>query len=280
MTSNYFDLHQVADGVYAAIVKLGTGAWGNAGIVDLGDKTAVFDTFATPEAARDLQHVAEAVTGRPVSLVINSHRHIDHVGGNQVFARATLIATATTRDLIAARMPGFLQYGREHPEVAGRMLADVQKETDPLRHREAMNTCGEFVAITRALPEFPATLPTVTYQDRLTLHGPKRSALLFAGDLVQVGFHPSTGEGSVADWKGSILDQLAALDPAHVVPGHGPVGDGSRIRTFQSYFNTLTDLAKSGRPLEEIAIPEPFRTWECPSVFTNGLKLLIQQSPK
>jgi len=87
VSSRYFHLERVADGIYAAVVKPGTGAWGNAGIVDLGDKTVVFDTFATPQAARDLKVMAEQLTGRAVEVVVNSHRHIDHVGGKSGIRR-------------------------------------------------------------------------------------------------------------------------------------------------------------------------------------------------
>ena len=53
MEGNYFRLEEVANGVYAAVVTPGVGAMGNAGIVDLGDRTLVFDTFLTRAAARD-----------------------------------------------------------------------------------------------------------------------------------------------------------------------------------------------------------------------------------
>ncbi|MGZ4123740.1 MAG: MBL fold metallo-hydrolase, partial [Tumebacillaceae bacterium] len=75
--SEYFTLQQVADGVYAAISKEGTGSWANAGIIDLGDQTLIFDTFATPKAAEDLRKAAELLTGRSTCIVINSHDHID-----------------------------------------------------------------------------------------------------------------------------------------------------------------------------------------------------------
>ena len=48
-----FRLEQVADGAWAAISASDL-AIGNAGIVDLGGETLVFDTFWTPAAAREL----------------------------------------------------------------------------------------------------------------------------------------------------------------------------------------------------------------------------------
>ena len=66
-TSSRFHLERIGEGVWAAIVERGTGAWGNAGIVALGNGTLVFDTFLTPAAARDLRAAAELLTGQPVT---------------------------------------------------------------------------------------------------------------------------------------------------------------------------------------------------------------------
>ena len=62
--SDHFELVQVAEGVHAAIARPGGAAFSNAGIVDLGDLTLVFDTFETPVAARDLKAAGESLTGR------------------------------------------------------------------------------------------------------------------------------------------------------------------------------------------------------------------------
>src|SRR6476620_3443336 len=75
-TIQNFTIQQLAPGVWAAIQNDQFGkAICNAGIVDLGDKTLVFDPFMTPEAARELRSTAENLTGRPVSIVIDSHYH-------------------------------------------------------------------------------------------------------------------------------------------------------------------------------------------------------------
>jgi cyclase len=46
--SRHFTLEPLADGVWAAIHRVGGWAVGNAGIVDLGDATLLFDAFLTP----------------------------------------------------------------------------------------------------------------------------------------------------------------------------------------------------------------------------------------
>src|ERR1044071_3888827 len=73
----HFRLDQVADDAWAAVSVPDTGSVANAGIVRSGDTTIVFDTFVTPQAARDLRAEAEAIA--PIARVVNSHWHDDHV---------------------------------------------------------------------------------------------------------------------------------------------------------------------------------------------------------
>src|SRR5215469_11776668 len=101
--SPYFTLHKVAEGAYAAISVSGTGALGNAGIVDLGDAALIFDTCLTVQAARDLHSAAQQLVGQPVKYVVNSHYNADHVNGNQGFIDAMVISTEGTRALMATR---------------------------------------------------------------------------------------------------------------------------------------------------------------------------------
>lgn len=95
--SRHFNLEKVSEGIYAAIAKDDGGAFGNAGFIDLGDKTIIFDTFNTQQAAEDLRNIAVNITNKPVSWVINSHFHSDHTRGNQVFKDCHIISSQTTQ---------------------------------------------------------------------------------------------------------------------------------------------------------------------------------------
>src|SRR5438270_10832420 len=81
--SKHFRINELAEGVYAAISTNEGSAVGNAGIVDLGDQTLVFDTFMTPMAAQDLRAAAESLTGNSIAYAFNSHWHNDHIPANQ-----------------------------------------------------------------------------------------------------------------------------------------------------------------------------------------------------
>lgn len=66
--SPHFSLVELNEGVYAALHAPGGWAQSNAGIVDLGDRTLVYDAFLSPLATRDLLAAAQALTGRPASF--------------------------------------------------------------------------------------------------------------------------------------------------------------------------------------------------------------------
>jgi len=61
----HYRLEQVADGAWAAVAASDFAA-ANAGIVDLGGETLVFDTFWSPFAAHALVHEVERLGLGPV----------------------------------------------------------------------------------------------------------------------------------------------------------------------------------------------------------------------
>ena len=87
-----FSIKQLAPGVWAALQNdKGGHAISNAGIIDLGNKTLVFDAFINPDAAIELRQVAEQLTKHKVSFVVNSHFHDDHIRGTEAFVPGALV---------------------------------------------------------------------------------------------------------------------------------------------------------------------------------------------
>lgn len=132
--SEHFDLIEVAAGAYAAIGTEGGGAYSNAGIVDLGDQTLIFDTFQTIQAAQDLQAAAEHLTGRRAAAVIISHAHGDHWMGNQVFAdHAPIITTQEIHEQMSAIAENIKQIQADPSELKAMIQQNevqLQAETD------------------------------------------------------------------------------------------------------------------------------------------------------
>lgn len=85
-----FAFEEVAPGVWAALRREPAGMGFDANSVFLVNEAdvVVVDTNVTPESARASLAALRRVTDKPVSVVINTHWHEDHVLGNQVYRDA------------------------------------------------------------------------------------------------------------------------------------------------------------------------------------------------
>jgi len=202
-TSEHFQLERLADGVYAAIDIEGQAAHSNAGIVDLGDRTLIFDAFLTPTAAEDLRAAAEHLTGRAATTVVNSHAHTDHCLGNQVFARMSsiraqmssirarmssirahtaIISTHRTRETIATEVANFVNQIRANPTELEQQIAATQerleKESDAHRRAALEISIGTMEHLLKSLPTLTLCVPNQTFDGKLVFHGTRRRAEL------------------------------------------------------------------------------------------------------
>jgi len=307
-SSKHFRLEQLAGGVYAAIHINGGAAIGNAGIIDLGDRTLVYDSLFTPQAAADLLTAAEVLTGRAVDAVINSHYHNDHIWGNQVFdAHTDILSTAETRRLILATgghddYPSFRANARSSLESTRAQFEATQDESE---RRQLALWIDYHRGFLEAEPTLQVRAPNVTFGRCLALHGTDRSAELiafdrghtksdvvlwlpeeriaFMSDLLFIGHHPWLGCGD-PDRLLDILDQVSALAPQILVPGHGPVGKPDSLEQIKQYVTTLDGLARDmvqdGQPEDEIehwAVPEPFQDWLFAAFAASNMRFLYQR---
>jgi glyoxylase-like metal-dependent hydrolase (beta-lactamase superfamily II) len=306
--SKHFQLQQLADGVYACLHADGGAAIGNAGIVDLGDRTLVYDTFFTPQAAEDLRAAAEALTGRPVDTAINSHYHNDHIWGNQVFSADTdILSTVETHRLIVATR------GHDDYETflanAEKSLASTQAQfeatEDEGKRRQLTFWLDYHKSLVEAKPTLQVRPPNLCFTQRMAFHGTDRSAELiafdgghsasdavlwlpqeriaFLSDLLFIGCHPWVGAGD-PEKLSHILDRVSDLGPQILVPGHGPVGTPDDLELMQQYVSTLDELVhkriQDGEPESEIdgmAIPAPFEDWLFAAFYPLNMRFLYQR---
>jgi glyoxylase-like metal-dependent hydrolase (beta-lactamase superfamily II) len=82
------------------------GGGGNALALMHDDGVVLIDT-KLPGRGREIQEAIEAATDRPVTTIVNTHAHLDHVGGNPEFSGATTIVAHEKAAAAMARLPLF-----------------------------------------------------------------------------------------------------------------------------------------------------------------------------
>jgi glyoxylase-like metal-dependent hydrolase (beta-lactamase superfamily II) len=246
-----FTLRKVGEGVWAAIASDTGKAFGNAGFVVGGNGVAVIDTFQDPEAAKELLGEIRKITKLPIRFVVNTHYHIDHVNGNDVFSGAGAIIVA-------------------HRNVRAWMRSENLKFwPDPIP--------AETKARVQSL-----TLPDLVYDDRIDLYlGTRRieirsypghtggdsvvfvpdAHVAFCGDLLWKDHFPNLIDATTASWIGT-LATLQSHDSSTFVPGHGEVATAGDVSTFRQYLADLRAAVgraqadgKSGNALVEAVLP-------------------------
>jgi len=265
--SKNFFIQQLAPGVWAAIQNDNGGhAISNAGIVDLGNKTLVFDAFINPDAANELKQTAEQLTQHPVSFLINSHYHDDHIRGNQAFVPgASIISTEWTKNEIQKAEPEEQAWARKNIGASLEKAKQKLNSATGDEKKEAIMWVGYYEAISQSLPKLKTTLPGITFKDSMWIYGSKRSVLLiecgnghtasdavmilpkegiaFMGDILFVGRHPWFGDGNPESLKKHLEKFYADSSLKQFVPGHGPPAGKEALQALIQYISLLQQLA-------------------------------------
>jgi len=239
----------------------------NALIIVNDNDVVLVDSHVTPAKARDLIRAIQAITDKPISALINSHHHWDHAHGNQEFLGIPIIGHEFAHDRMADAP---LQEETYRNGIAGnaatlaRLETSIAEAEDPQRRQELEDYLQLFKAHVQDFDEITPTPPTVTFNDRMTLHRGNREIqilflgrahtggdalvyfprekVIFTGDVAFAG--PSyLGDGFVDEWP-QTLEKMKALDFDVFVPGHGnPVTDLSRIDVVQDFYRDLWSKA-------------------------------------
>src|SRR5438093_457911 len=99
-----FEIHKVADGVWAAVAAPAFKVNCNTAIIENSDGVMVVDTHSKPSAARVIVDKLRDITKKPVRYVVNTHFHWDHWHGNEVYPAAYPDAEIVTNQITREAM--------------------------------------------------------------------------------------------------------------------------------------------------------------------------------
>jgi len=291
--SKHFLLKRITDGVFAALSSHRSGATSNAGIIDLGEQTLVFDTFETPLAAEDLRVASKELTGRHPTWVVNSHAHPDHWFGNQVFPDETTIITTRKSMNFMLELLQEVDEEKDDPSELENYLK-IQKdrlieESNPRALAVIESSVARWGYYLESLPNLQLRLPDQTFDGNIVFHGSQRTVELndvgpahtggdcyltipsekiaFLGDLGFFQEQPYMPDSDPICWL-SIIEELDESPIEKFIPGHGPMGTKKDLDIMGVYIRMLeklvTDAINQGESVDYVLnqpLSEPFRTW-------------------
>ncbi|MEJ5255829.1 MAG: MBL fold metallo-hydrolase [Acidimicrobiales bacterium] len=235
------ELVEVAPRVYACLQPDEGLGYSNSGFVDRGGGLVV-DTFWDLPRTRRLLAIYGTVADRPPRRLVNTHHNGDHYWGNQLFAELgteiighRLCAAYLTRE---AGPAAFVELCEADDETLGPM-AGLARALRRFDFRGIRITPPQIVIDGDTELDLDGTVARLLYvgpahtAGDVVVHLPDEG-VLFTGDILFNRCTPIGWEGTFAGWVDA-LDRLVALEPAVVVPGHGPLGDVGSLRAQREY---------------------------------------------
>jgi glyoxylase-like metal-dependent hydrolase (beta-lactamase superfamily II) len=232
------ELQEIATDVYACLQEergLGTS---NSGLVNRAGGLVVDTFWDLPHTREMIETYARVWPGR-ARRVVNTHHNGDHCWGNQLFPEAEIIGHRLCAASFGKERPEFMQALRnagasEDPMLRGmaRQLADwdftgieLRPPTTLLDDRLELDLGGVAVHLIYVGPAHTA--------GDVIVHLP-RERVVFTGDILFRLCTPIGWEGTYERWIAA-LDAIVALDPAVIVPGHGPLCGAEGPREMKAY---------------------------------------------
>jgi cyclase len=189
----------------------------------------------------------------PVKYLINTHYHLDHVGGNAAFHRdgATIVAHDNLRLRLAA--------GVINP-VTGNKTPPAEADAIPT---QTYMVGGMKISVGGRVAELNHVINAHTDGDTW-VYFPDADVLAL-GDVTMSRYYPNIDWGSGGSIDGMILANerflKAAKDTTKIVPGHGPVANKAKLQEYHDMLVTVRDRVKKlvdeGKSEQEVVAANP-----------------------
>jgi glyoxylase-like metal-dependent hydrolase (beta-lactamase superfamily II) len=224
----------------------------NIGIIVGTRATLVVDAGMGPRNGQVVVRELAKVSKNAQLYFTTTHFHPEHVTGGQAFPASTIvIRPKVQQEEVDRKQPEFIaNFSRRTPEIKA-LLQDVKpRAPDIVFDHEVKLDLGGVTAQLFWLGAAHTRGDTFIFVEE--------DGVLFTGDVVLNRFFPifPDADASGKNWL-VILNQLEALQPRKIVPGHGEVGDAELVSKENTYLKELQSrvlgLKAQGKSSEEAA---------------------------
>lgn len=229
---------------------------GNSTVIVSDEDVFVVDTHINPAVARAVIARIREITDKPVTHVINTHWHDDHINGNhayrQAFPEAQIIAHHATLSSLEKEWGAMEEQRRKtYESVQGRDIlaaADAIEAEDPERAIGLRMFAGYRDALEPELPTMELVYPDLVFDERLVYQREGRTIVvqwmgrgntdgdvlvwlpedkvLITGDVL-VAPIPYAFDSPMVAWI-ETLGKVAEIEAEIIIPGHGAVQEDTR----------------------------------------------------
>jgi glyoxylase-like metal-dependent hydrolase (beta-lactamase superfamily II) len=232
------------------------GAGGNIAVLTAKQGKLVVDS-GYASCRPQLTTALAAINDQPVSVLINTHWHLDHVDGNEWMhaAGATIWAHENTRYRMASPQRIAAFDAAISPSPNGALPTILFNSYRTLS--DTINT----LKLTYYEPAHTDTDISVYFTEANILH---------TGDTWFNGFYPFIDYSSGGSINGMIQATVKNLNMAGadtiIIPGHGPVGDKAQLTEFRDMLvgarDNVAKLKKEGKSLNETIAAKPTAAYD------------------
>jgi cyclase len=216
---------------------------GNYGAIVLDDEILMIDSGMIHTKSRASREFLEFETGLPVTKLVFTHSHSDHVFGAQAFEPVQIICSETMRK-----------------NYIDRLQHEWKLETLLERYSQAKN---DNPALWDAVQTLSIRLPDIVFENELSLSDnkpitakimgghtsgstiviSKEDSTVFVGDLIFSDQFPYGGDPTCnPDRWIEALKEIRAEHFETIIPGHGPV---CGYKELEEYIEALTELRQN-----------------------------------
>jgi cyclase len=239
-------MQEIAPGVYVKTDYEGA----NVGCILTDAGAIVVDTPLIPIDGKAWAAEIAKVSDK-VLHVFNTDHHRAHIMGNQYFD-APVIAHEEAWKEISNYKDTFIERTKnifkKQPEIAAQFdEVKLKKPEITFTGRLFLKKGGREIHFVYLGGHTPATSGVWLPSERI----------LFAGDVVVVGEHPSLGQSQSKEWL-DILTRLRKMSLTYIVPGHGPLCNVEATEPVSEYIRIMRSKVRSqyrsGRSKSEAAV--------------------------